>query len=310
MIGIQCISAYLPGAVIDNAAQAKGFDADEDFIRDKIGMLHLSRKADTEKTSDMAVQAVLKLQQEHGIDLSNTECLVLVTQNPDGHGLPHTSAVVHHQLNLPSACAVFDISLGCSGYVQALSIAKAFMQSQNMRHGLLVTADPYSKIINPADRDTAMLFGDGASATWLSEEAVWHIGVADFGIQSQQHDALQTRDDGHLYMNGRAVFTFAATQVPASVKRVLEKAQLGMADLDQVFLHQGSRYIVDTLAKRIGSEGKTPFASSAYGNTVSSSIPMMLAQHLNPAWSKVLLCGFGVGLSWATCLLEKNNDHC
>ena len=113
MIGIHCISAYLPGAVIDNAAQAKGFDADEDFIRDKIGILHLSRKVDTEKTSDMAVQAVLKLQQEHGVDLSKTECLVLVTQNPDGHGLPHTSAVVHHQLNLPGSCAVFDISLGC-----------------------------------------------------------------------------------------------------------------------------------------------------------------------------------------------------
>jgi 3-oxoacyl-[acyl-carrier-protein] synthase-3 len=174
---------------------------------------------------------------------------------------------------------------------------------------LLVTADPYSKIINPADRDTAMLFGDGASATWLSDEGQWHIGAADFGIQSQQHDALQTRDDGHLYMNGRAVFTFAATQVPASVKRVLEKAQIGMADLDQVFLHQGSRYIVETLAKRIGSEGKTPFAATAYGNTVSSSVPMLLAQHLQPEWHKVLLCGFGVGLSWATCLLEKKNDH-
>jgi 3-oxoacyl-[acyl-carrier-protein] synthase-3 len=217
--------------------------------------------------------------------------------------------VVHHQLNLPAACAVFDISLGCSGYVQALLIAKAFMQAQNMRHGLLVTADPYSKVINPADRDTAMLFGDGASATWLTEYAAWHIGPADFGIQSQQHDALQTRDDGHLYMNGRAVFTFAASQVPASVKRVLEKAQLGMADLDQVFLHQGSRYIVDTLAKRIGAEGKTPFVAAAYGNTVSSSVPMMLAQYLQPQWNKVLLCGFGVGLSWATCLLERNNDH-
>jgi 3-oxoacyl-[acyl-carrier-protein] synthase-3 len=309
MIGIQYVSAYLPEAAIANALQAKGFDADEDFIRNKIGMLALSRKADTEQTSDMAVSAVLKLQEEHGVDVSQAQCLVLVTQNPDGHGLPHTSAVVHHRLNLPAACAVFDISLGCSGYVQALSVVKAFMQSQNMRQGLLVTADPYSKIINPADRDTAMLFGDGASATWLSDEAQWHIGVADFGIQSQQHDALQTRDDGHLYMNGRAVFTFAATQVPASVKRVLEKAQIGMADLDQVFLHQGSRYIVETLAKRIGSEGKTPFAATAYGNTVSSSVPMLLAQHLQPEWHKVLLCGFGVGLSWATCLLEKKNDH-
>lgn len=305
MIGIQYVSAYLPEAAIDNALQAKGFDADEDFIRNKIGMLALSRKADNQQTSDMAVSAVLKLQEEHGVDVSQAQCLVLVTQNPDGHGLPHTSAVVHHRLNLPAACAVFDISLGCSGYVQALSVVKAFMQSQNMRQGLLVTADPYSKIINPADRDTAMLFGDGASATWLSDEAQWHIGAADFGIQSQQHDALQTRDDGYLYMNGRAVFTFAATQVPASVKRVLEKAQLDINDMDQVFLHQGSRYIVETLAKRIGAEGKTPFAATAYGNTVSSSVPMLLAQHLKPEWHKVLLCGFGVGLSWATCLLEK-----
>ncbi len=309
MIGIHCVSAYLPDAAIDNELQARGFEADEDFIREKIGMLALSRKANKEQTSDMAVQAVLKLQQEHGVDVSQAECLVLVTQNPDGHGLPHTSAVVHHLLNLPAACAVFDISLGCSGYVQALSIVKAFMQSQNMRQGLLVTADPYSKIINPADRDTAMLFGDGASATWLSEDADWQIGVADFGIQSQQHDALQTRADGHLYMNGRAVFTFAATQVPASVKRVLDKAQLDIKDVDQVFLHQGSRYIVETLAKRIGSEGKTPFAATAYGNTVSSSVPMLLAQCLQPQWQRLLLCGFGVGLSWATCLLEKKNDH-
>ena len=309
MIGIKHIATYLPESRINNKLLAEIFDADDHFIQQKIGMLQLSRKAETEETSDMAVQAVLNLQQEHGVDLSMTECLVLVTQNPDGHGLPHTSAVVHHRLSLPSACAVFDISLGCSGYVQALSVVKAFMQSQNMRYGLLVTADPYSKIINPLDRDTAMLFGDGASATWLSEDADWHIGAADFGIQSQQYDALQTSADGHLFMNGRAVFTFAATQVPASVKRVLEKAQLGMADLDQVFLHQGSRYIVDTLAKRIGAEGKTPFAATAYGNTVSSSIPMMLAQYLQPQWSKVLLCGFGVGLSWATCLLENNNDH-
>lgn len=309
MIGIQYVSTYLPSAVIDNALQAKGFDAEEVFIREKIGMLHLSRKSDSEQTSDLAVQAVLKLQQEHGVDVSKTECLVLVTQNPDGHGLPHTSAVVHQQLNLPTACTVFDISLGCSGYVQALSVVKAFMQSQQMRHGLLITADPYSKIINPSDRDTAMLFGDGATATWLSEDADWHIGVADFGIQSQHHDALQIRADGHLYMNGRAVFTFAATQVPASVKRVLDKAHLDINGVDQVFLHQGSRYIVETLAKRIGAEGKTPFAASAYGNTVSSSAPMMLAQCLQPQWQRVLLCGFGVGLSWATCLLEKKNDH-
>lgn len=309
MIGIQHITKHLPASRIDNSVLGSGLEADAGFINQKIGMLHLSRKSESEQTSDLAVQAALNLKDLHAIDLAKTECLVLVTQNPDGRGLPHTSAIVHQKLNLPSSCAVFDISLGCSGYVQALSVAKAFMEAQSMKNGLLITADPYSKIIDPQDRDTAMLFGDGASATWLTDNPVWHVGLADFGIQSAQYDALKACDDGHLFMNGRAVFTFAATQVPKSVQRVLDRAGIGINDLDQVFLHQGSRYIVEALAKRIGAEDKSPFLAKDYGNTVSSSIPMMLADHLKPEWDRVLLCGFGVGLSWATCLLEKNHGH-
>lgn len=181
------------------------------------------------------------------------------------------------------------------------------MESQGYRNGILVTCDPYSEIIDPNDRDTALLFGDGATATWLSDSPVWKIGHADFGISSHVHTALTINENGFLAMNGRAVFNFAATQIPASVDRVLTKTHLNIDQIDMLLLHQGSRYIVETLAKRLGTEDKTPFVAMEYGNTVSSSIPMLLAENVPDTAQRLILCGFGVGLSWATCILEKNN---
>ena len=96
------------------------------------------------------------------------DCLVVVTQNPDGDGLPHTSAIVHAKLNLKTSCAVFDISLGCSGYVYSLSIIKSFMESNSLKNGLLFTCDPYSKIIDINDKNTSMLFGDAATVTMMN----------------------------------------------------------------------------------------------------------------------------------------------
>jgi 3-oxoacyl-[acyl-carrier-protein] synthase III len=308
-IGIHSIAMYLPSIYVNNIDESINYDSDKDFIKSKIGFVQLSRKEQKEEASDLALQAVLKLKAKSGLDLSNIECLIVVTQNPDGSGLPHTSAILHQKLKLSSKCAVFDISLGCSGYVQALSLAKSFMNSQNMTAGLLITSDPYSKIIDPKDRDTAMLFGDGSTATLLSTNPSWNIGAFDFGIDSSLSNALRIDNKNHLYMNGRSVFTFAATQIPKSVNRLLSSQGLSMADIDQLFLHQGSKYIVETLAKRLDATDKTPFLAKYYGNLISSSIPAMLCDHLNSKWSRILLSGFGVGLSWASCLLEKNHDY-
>ena len=304
-VGIRAVSVYRPAATIDNLALGAGLEADSAFIVDKIGMLALARKDPAEDTSDLAVAAVKKLAVEHDLALEKLDCLVLVTQNPDRAGLPHTSAIVHKKLGLPPRCAVFDMGLGCSGYVQGLSVIQAWMSAQGFAHGLLVTADPYSKIIDPADRDTALLFGDGATATWITYDCEWHLGATEFGTQSNQCDALTRDANGHLKMNGRAVFNFAATQVPASIERLLAKAKCSLDDIDLVLLHQGSRYIVETLAKRIGANERAIFAAGAYGNTVSSSIPMLLAENTPASAKRLLLCGFGVGLSWASCILDR-----
>lgn len=305
-VGIKAVSVYKPNNYIDNVDQSRKLEASEEFIVNKIGMLRLARKSQEQKTSDLAMFATEKLFLENDLLRDDIDCLILITQNPDDEGLPHSSAILHNKLNLNSSCSVFDISLGCSGYVHGLSVLKSFMESNGFSNGVLVTADPYSKIINTDDRDTAMLFGDGATATWLSNDfPLWKIGPFDFGIDSSNYNALKVKDDNFLYMNGREVFNFAATSVPDSIHRVLLKANITIQDIDLVLLHQGSKYIVETLARRMKTESKTPFAAADIGNTVSSSIPMLLYSAIKDSDKFIVLSGFGVGLAWASCLIKK-----
>ncbi len=305
MIGIREISVYRPAGLVDNLVEATRHSVSTEFVQDKIGMVHLTRKDDEDDTSALAEAAVRPLFERHGLPAGDVECMIVVTQNPDAAGLPHTSAILHHKLGLSKSCTVFDISLGCSGYVQGLSVIASYMESQGFSNGLLVTADPYSKIIDVEDRDTSMIFGDGATATWLSNAPKWKAGPYDFGTCSDRNEALRVEESGRLTMNGRAVFNFAATEVPQSISRVLVDSNNSIGDIDLVLLHQGSKFIVDTIAKRIDAEGKTPFVASEYGNTVSSSVPMMLAENVPGSANRLILSGFGVGLAWATCLLER-----
>ena len=176
MIGIKAIGTYLPEKRISNFDRIEKFDMTDSFIREKIGFTEVALKAPEQKTSDLCVKSWENLLQQHPVSPNEIDCLVVCTQNPDGHGLPHTSAIIHDKLDLPLNCAVFDISLGCSGYVYGLSVIKSFMEANNFRRGLLFTADPYSKVINQEDKKTATLFGDGATVTLLTDEPVFEFG--------------------------------------------------------------------------------------------------------------------------------------
>ena len=305
MIGLAQIACHLPDQRIDNAERARRLGTGDTLLRDKIGFLRTARKDAGVETSDLCVEAVKRLLTVAGLDSQRLECLVVVTQNPDGKGLPHTSAVVHGKLGLSARCAAFDISLGCSGFVYGLAIVSAFMAANGMTRGILATADPYSKIIDPEDRDTVMLFGDGAAAALLSDQPLWRIGRTDFGTLGQQRDGLVVNPDGRLVMNGRGVFNFSATEVPPSIRRTLTANGLDLRDIDRFVLHQGSRFIVETIAKRLEIEDRTPFCAHDYGNLVSSSIPVALADAVKESDRQVLISGFGVGLSFATSVLTR-----
>lgn len=310
MIGIEKVSVYLPEGGIDTQSRMEQFGIDEKFLSEKTGMLRVARRGESEETSDMCCSATKNLIAETGLDIQELDCLVVCTQNPDGSGLPHTSAIVHGKLGLPRSCAVFDISLGCSGYIYGLSIVRAFMESNGFKKGLLLTADPYSKILDNDDKNTALLFGDGATATLLSNSPKWSIGKFVFGSDGTQCSAISVLPEtGKFSMNGRSVFNFTATVVPNNIKNTLEANSLDHSEIGYFLLHQGSKYICTTLAKRLDLDpAKVPFRAMTYGNTVSSSVPILLRDYFD-SHAHLVLSGFGVGLSWGSCTLSPTTNY-
>ncbi len=309
MIGIRSIASYIPEGRIDNIAQAQKFGRDEEFVLGKLGTATLSVKAEDEETSDLCVRAVENLLAKNPqLAREDIQALIVITQNGDGEGLPHTSAITQHKLGLSASTACFDLSLGCSGYVYGLYVAKGFMQATGLRNAVLVSADPYSKIMDRDDRMTTLLFGDAATATWMtSDQPQWLLGPSAFGGDGSGAEYLVVRD-GCFHMNGRQVFNFASLKIIPHMEEVLEQAALGFDDVQAICLHQGSGAIVDAIAKRLGDEQGSKVVKDMFGagNTVSSSIPLLLEHYGdNPDWNNVLISGFGVGLSWGSALLQR-----
>ncbi len=305
MLGIKNIASYLPQRKISNYDKKEQFELDDDFIENKIGVKAHALKEKDEKASDLCVKAFENLLEKENIDITKIDCCIVVTQNPD-FNIPHTSAIVHGKLELPNDCACFDISLGCSGYVYGLSNIISFMKNNDLKNGLLFTADPYSEVVDVEDKNTALLFGDGATVSYITEEGIYIPKSFSFGTSGKDYKELMCEDK--LYMNGRAVFNFTATVVPRHISKLLEKNSLKDDDIDKYILHQGSKYIVDTIRKRLKiDESKVPFDMYEYGNTVSSSIPIILEKEMKIDINRrFVISGFGVGLSWASAILEKN----
>lgn len=306
MLGIKNIASYLPENKQSNYDKKEKFDLDDDFIENKIGVKSQCIKDETDTTSDLCVKAFESLIQKTELDKMDIDCCIVVTQNPD-YNIPHTSAIVHGKLGFTNNCACFDISLGCSGYVYGLSNIIAFMKNNHLKNGLLFTADPYSEIINSDDKNTALLFGDAATVTYIGEDAELIPTVFNFGTDGSNYKELLC--DEKLYMNGRAVFNFIATAIPKHIKALLESNELSDSDIDMYILHQGSKYIVDTIRKRLKvDESKVPFDMYEYGNTISSSIPIILEKKMNePQNKRFVISGFGVGLSWGSAIIQRQN---
>ncbi len=307
-VGIMEISAYVPEGRVDLREAAARYGTDEAFLRAKTGYLTVARKAPAEQTSDLAERAARLVLDRHSEVARQLGLLIVVTQNPDGYGLPHVSAIVHGKLGLHEQVAAFDISLGCSGWVYGLSVAKAFMEANAIDYGLLITADPYSKVLDVADRNTMLLFGDAATATLLGRgDHRWSLGKFVFGTNGRQWTDLRVDENRKLIMNGRGIFTFSAMRVPECLRQTLAANGLSIDQVDRLVLHQGSRYIVETIGERMQAPEKTLFDDNGLGNTVSSSVPLILSRDGCDHDRTVLAAGFGVGLSWAATVLRKQS---
>lgn len=304
-LGIKAVTSFIPENRINNIELAAKFGQTQAFVDDKLGARILPRKTSEQETSDLCVAAIKKMQLREDFCLNDIEALVVVTQNGDGEHLPHTAAIVQRKLNIPTKIAAFDVSLGCSGYVYGLYILSGLMAAAGLNQALLVTADPYSKIINPDDRATSMLFGDAATATWITKDAIFRLGPVGFGTDGNGAEFLQV-NDGLLSMNGRQVFNFAAMHVPTHIKSLLSDNNLTEGDIDAFLIHQGSAAIVDAVSRKFAEPGKFIKDLAETGNTVSSTIPLLIEKYaLQSQWRNIVLSGFGVGFSWASALLHR-----
>ena len=306
MNGVITVASHVPSEGLSAVSVAQGLSVPADFVEEKLGTNQLPRIASDIQTSDLAASAVEAMAGHDRYDPAEVRVLVVVTQNPDGRGLPHTAAIVAEKLGLGSDVAAFDVSLGCSGFVYGLQVVEGLL-TKTGGTGLLVTADPYSKIIDPDDRDTVLLFGDAAAATLIGPDPAYRIGPVRLGTDGRGAAHL-CNCDGVLHMAGRQVFNFAATRVPKEVKALLASEGLDTDAIDLALLHQGSRYIVETLADRLGIDrDRVPIDVARTGNAVSSSIPLLLEPVITaqdrPA--RILMAGFGVGFSWGVGLLER-----
>ncbi len=307
MIGINNIGCYIASDRISNLEKAEKHGVAHDFITEKIGIASVARKKSSEKASDLCVLAYDDLVAcVNESALNDIEFLCVCTQNGD-YQLPQTSAILQSKLGISKNCAAFDISLGCSGYVYSLHIAKSFMESNGIKKGLLFTSDPYSDIIDTNDKNTDLLFGDGATVTLLTENSVFDVKNGAFETDGSRFDHLIIRNNELLVMNGRGIFEYVMKEVPPIVDKCLETNGFKKEDIDLFLFHQASKYMIDILCRRMKLEPeKTPFVIKDYGNTISSSIPIMLRDYLEDTTKKnILICGFGVGLSLACSILRR-----
>ena len=303
-IGIERVAVYLPPGRMKNRPERWGVD--QSFLDRVVGIEATARVSAGDGATALCRHAYQKLVASVGAErLKDCELIAVVTQNPDTN-MPHTSALLHGLLEMPANCHVFDLSIGCTGFVQGLAIATAFMNQHGLRKGLLFNVEVMSKIVDMDDKATAMIFGDGATVTLLSESAVYDLDGFSSGTVGAKSAALRC-DNGRLYMDGQGVYDFVSRNVPGSVKTLLESKGLTVESVDRFIFHQASRRTVEKLIEVLKIPvSKAPFAVQKYGNIGACSIPILLDEIQDKGeMRRVFLCGYGVGLSWANAVLSR-----
>jgi 3-oxoacyl-[acyl-carrier-protein] synthase-3 len=329
------IAGFLPDEILTNDYLAQIYpDWPAEKIYEKTGIKTRHIAASDETAADLACKAAQKLFSQGRCKAEDVDFIILVTQAPD-YILPTSACLIQHRLGIRTTAGAIDINLGCSGYVYGLAVAKGLLETGSAKCILLLTADTYSKYIHPMDKSVRTLFGDGAAATVIVSEKdarVQAMGPFVFGTNGdggknliieaggfrcpknelssvEEIDASNNiRSSENLFMNGSAVMSFTLTEVPRAVQNLLDLAKTEKKEIDYFVLHQANKFMLDALGKKLKvSLEKLPVLMEDIGNTVSSSIPQALMQMRrngcfgNP--KKIMLVGFGVGYSWAACLL-------
>jgi 3-oxoacyl-[acyl-carrier-protein] synthase-3 len=335
-VGISGMAACVPANTINNYEYTETFAAeDAKQITDKTGIFERRFALPHVTASDLCYHAAEKLIADLQIDKEEIDLLIFVSQTPD-YRMPATSVLLQNRLGLSMQTMAFDISLGCSAFVYALSVVYAIMEKSGFRKALLLDGETRSRVYSSKDRNTAFLFGDGGIAAIVEKDDRFKESFFSLNSDGSREDLIKMKAGGyrypsspdtliykvvdeygnmrseeHGYMEGADVFNFVLREIPPDIKRLEAYSGINLSSLDYYLFHQANNYMNGYLAKKLKLPlEKVPSSIAKFGNTSSVSIPLTIVSQLQGklAESKsAMLCGFGVGMSWATAFLQLNN---
>jgi 3-oxoacyl-[acyl-carrier-protein] synthase-3 len=335
-IGVKAMAGAVPANKIDNYKFTEFFDeyAVKDVV-DKVGVYERRIAAPELTASDLCFAAAEKLFEDNEILKESIDVLLFVSQTAD-YRMPATAIILQDRLGLPNSTLAFDVNLGCSGFVYGLSMAYAYLQQPGIRNVLLLDGETRTKAYSFKDRTTGFIFGDAGVAALITKDE--KFGKSYFSLNSDggRHELIKIdaggyrnpstsdtvkeevkddygniRSDEHGYMNGPDVFNFVLREIPKDIKSTLTQAGEDKEEIDFFIFHQANAFMNDYLKKKLKlPTEKVPATIHKFGNTSSVSIPITIVSELQKELKtrkKLLLCGFGVGLSWATAILNVDN---
>lgn len=318
MVGkIYGTGSYVPEHVMDNDDLAKIVDTNDEWIRERtgIGRRHVIEE---ETTSYMAGQAAARAVEQSGIDPAEID-LILVATSSSEVIYPCAACEVQKAVGAVHA-AGYDLNAACTGFVLAFNTAQAYISAGLYRTILVVGAESMSNMVDWTDRSTCILFGDGAGAVILRAEEgnpVYMAAHSD-GVKGEALTQLsrhrrgwekEEEKDSYIHMDGQAVFKFAVRKVPEIIEEVLGQTDVKLEEIDYFILHQANRRIIEAVAKRLKTDiSKFPMNLEEYANTSAATVPILLDEMNRRGMfrreQKIILSGFGAGLTWAACLFE------
>lgn len=330
-IGISAIAACVP-AQVERNADLGYFMSDEEIQKaiNNIGIEERRIAPSDVCSSDLCYQAAEQLLEDNQIDRSTIDALIFVSQTADYHQ-PATAPMLQNRLGLSKDTLCFDINLACSGYVYGLSTAYVYANMPTINRVLLLVGETMSKIVSRQDKVNTPLFGDAGTATLIEKgdfgESWFNLHSDGSGAEvmmiphggfrqpttldsfvEEMDDNGDIRNQLQFRMDGMAVFNFGISEEPRDVKNLVAQAGLTMNDIDLLIYHQANRFMTDFFTKWLKfDKAKTPYSIQKFGNTSSASIPLTIVAELKekyPQREKVILSGFGAGLSWGSALVN------
>lgn len=304
--GILGIGSYVPERIVTNHDLEQMMDTSDEWIRTRTGIEERRIASDDVDTSQMAAAAAKQALEDAGIAAEQVDLILVATVTPD-YAFPSVACMVQDQIGAKHAAAM-DISAACAGFMYGMITAQQFIQTGAYKYVLVIGSEKLSKIVDWNDRNTAVLFGDGAGAAVMGPVSEGR-GVLSFELGADGSGGMHLYQDEHITMNGREVFKFAVRQMGDSSMRVLEKAGLTKEDVNFLVPHQANIRIMESSRQRLNlPEEKMSTTIRKFGNTSSSSIPLALVEERTNGRIKdddlIVLVGFGGGLTWGAVALR------